>query len=775
MSTSTRSRKRTHHHFYNINPLKSAHMIKTDVMVVGGGLAGVSAAIAARDLGCEVILVEPSNVLGGQGTAGGVAGFCGDSESVNRVFGELVQRLSEHNLIAPYNPQDDRRDYDLEWCAYLLQEMVLERGIQCLLHTLAVDAQAVGGRVTCVTLATADGTLDIEPLFVIDASGRCIVPLKAGFAVEHLGLNKQLPMSLYFTLWDTHRTVRPILPPNCPVWDDDDALPMTTLHYFDSGKVEVKMKVVGFDAADPASLTQAEFFARRQMAGLIYHLLTKGYRGRRYDTYTLASVSRHIGVREARRIVGEHILTWDEITHGSVFDDAVAVGTYHIDFHWPDLMQRAGTGITTMVEPYQIPLRSMIPQNAKNLLVPGRGASGEQMAMSSFRVMTTVSQMGFACGLAAGQCIHSAKDLAQIDMERLQQAIEAGGQSLDLSSYGSYLAGDLTQHEHAFGENRPFPQCHASTLVQLRNNRFLVAYFAGAHEKAPDVGIWASERWQGRWSAPRKLAKVCDQPHWNPVLFKSPAGPLLLYFKVGPTVAAWRTWMMRSDDEGHSWSEPFELLPEDHVARGPVKNKPIILRDGTVLVPGSDERDGVWRPFVDVSHDGGLTFTSGNLLPVSDERITGNGVIQPTLWESRPNHVHMLLRSTCGYVCRADSTDGGRTWSAIYPTELRCINSGIDLVALDSNGSLALVYNPEAPTAESKGAYGPRSPLSVALSFDNGLTWPRSMDLESDKGEYSYPAIIATTRGIAISYTWQRQRVAFWHGSISKIVSSLRK
>src|SRR5690606_10272244 len=133
------------------------------------------------------------------------------------------------------------------------------------------------------------------------------------------------------------------------------------LHHFPSGKMEVKMKVVGFDAADPLSLSQAEMFARRQMAGLICHLQTKGYRQRRYENYVLASVSRHIGVREERSILGEHLLTQDEVSCGAVFADAVAVGTYHFDYHWPDRMERAGTGITTMVEPYQIPLRCLIP------------------------------------------------------------------------------------------------------------------------------------------------------------------------------------------------------------------------------------------------------------------------------------------------------------------------------------------------------------------------------------------------------------------------------
>ena len=113
---------------------------------------------------------------------------------------------------------------------------------------------------------------------VVDATGDCALAHAAGFATIHEGANKQLPMSLYFVLWDTGRPVTPFLPPGCPTWDDDESLPMTTLHVFPSGKVEVKMKVVGFDAADGQSLSRAELHARRQMMGLIYYLQTKGYR-----------------------------------------------------------------------------------------------------------------------------------------------------------------------------------------------------------------------------------------------------------------------------------------------------------------------------------------------------------------------------------------------------------------------------------------------------------------------------------------------------------------
>jgi hypothetical protein len=420
--------------------LSSAGAASPDVLVAGGGMAGAFAAIGARAGGARVLLVEPHNVLGGQGTAGGVAGFCGDTRRVNRPFEKLVAALESRGLIAPYDPAADRRGYDLEGLAYFLQELVLASGAELLFHSRAVEARAHDGRVESVLLATTSGLIEVRPKMVIDATGECLVAAAAGFETMHEPALKQLPMALYFTMWDTGRPAAPFLPEGCPIWAGDDDLPMTTLHTFPSGKVEVKMKVVGFDSTDAWSLSAAEVHARRQMMGLVHHLQTKGYRGRRLDRHVLAGVSRQIGIREGRRIVGEHVLAEAEVRRGARFADAVAVGTYHLDYHWPDRVERAGTGVTDMVPPYHIPLGALVPKGAANLLVPGRGASGDQMAMSSFRVMATCAQMGLAAGLAAADCAMRGADLASLDVSALQRRLADHGQSLDLADYGEYLA-----------------------------------------------------------------------------------------------------------------------------------------------------------------------------------------------------------------------------------------------------------------------------------------------------------------------------------------------
>ena len=305
---------------------------------------------------------------------------------------------------------------------------------------------------------------------------------------------------------------------------------------------------------------------------------------------------------------------------------------------------------------------------------------------------------------------------------------------------------------------RPFAQCHASTLVQLANGNFLAAWFGGTKEKDDDVGIWGAECKAGQWSAPRLLAKTRNHAHWNPVLHVDQDDHVYLFFKVGEKISDWETWLIESTDGGQHWSAPRELVPGDRGGRGPVKNKLITLSDGAWLAGASLERDG-WEVFVDRSEDRGATWTASALIARDSTVFTGRGAIQPTLWESAPGQVHMLVRTTCGKIGRSDSSDGGHSWSPLYATDLPNNNSGIDLARLN-DGTLALVCNPVTTG---------RTPISVLLATDNGQTWPRRLDLETDAGEYSYPAIIATGNGMAITYTWKRERIACWQGSVQQI------
>ncbi len=317
--------------------------------------------------------------------------------------------------------------------------------------------------------------------------------------------------------------------------------------------------------------------------------------------------------------------------------------------------------------------------------------------------------------------------------------------------------------DFVFGDERTFPQCHASTLLRTNDGQFLVAWFGGTHEKHDDVGIWLSKGNPKNWSAPIEIAKLREEPHWNPVLFMNPSGQIILYFKVGKVIDTWETWYMTSMDNGKTWSAAKELVDGDKGGRGPVRNKSIILSDGSWLAPASNELKGVWNAFVDRSEDQGKTWKATPFLVFNKDSIPGEGVIQPTLWESSPGKVSMLLRSSAGVICRSDSEDYGKTWSSVYKTNLPNPNSGIDLTKL-STGTLALVYN------ESGKNWGPRRPLKLALSMDNGETWPTQINLETgvDGDEFSYPAIISFNDSIALTYTWKRERIAFWIGKVTE-------
>lgn len=309
--------------------------------------------------------------------------------------------------------------------------------------------------------------------------------------------------------------------------------------------------------------------------------------------------------------------------------------------------------------------------------------------------------------------------------------------------------------DFVFEEDRPFASCHASTIVETENGDLLCALFAGTGEKNPDVGIWLSRYSDGKWSVIENVAKVNATAHWNPVLFRDARSGIHLFFKVGPEIPYWKTYWITSTDDGNTWSEATELVPGDQGGRGPVKNKPILLPDGTWLAGASTELNG-WIPFFDRSEDLGKTWMRTEDIAIDPKVLRGKGAIQPTMWEWKPGHIRALFRTTSGFLGRSDSSDGGLTWSSLEPSGLPNNSSGVDAVRVD-DGRVFLVYNPVGRN------HGSRSPLNIAVSHDNGETWKDFASLESQpRREFSYPAIVKTQDGIAVSYTWKRERVRVW-------------
>jgi len=294
-------------------------------------------------------------------------------------------------------------------------------------------------------------------------------------------------------------------------------------------------------------------------------------------------------------------------------------------------------------------------------------------------------------------------------------------------------------------EAAPFPQCHASTIVELSDG-LAAAWFGGEREGHPSVGIWFSKCVDGRWTAPVEVANGLQpdgkrHPCWNPVLFQPAKGPLLLFYKVGPSPSRWWGMLRVSEDSGKKWSEP-RRLPDGIL--GPIKNKPVQLADGTLLCPSSSEHDG-WRVHFERTSDLGTSWEKTP--PVNDKAEFG--AIQPALLLHPDGKIQAVGRTRQKRIFEVWSADAGKTWGRMTLTKLPNPNAGIDAVTL-RDGRHLLVYN----HTESG-----RSPLNVAVSVD-GREWKAALILENAAGEYSYPAVIQTKDGLVhVTYTWKRTRI----------------
>ncbi len=304
-------------------------------------------------------------------------------------------------------------------------------------------------------------------------------------------------------------------------------------------------------------------------------------------------------------------------------------------------------------------------------------------------------------------------------------------------------------------EEAPFPQCHASTIVETRGN-LVAAWFGGTREGHADVGIWTARREDGGWSKPALAADGTEDgpkrfPCWNPVLFQPREGPLLLFYKVGPSPSAWWGRLKTSDDGGRTWSAS-RRLPDGIL--GPIKNKPVQLADGTLLSGASTEHEG-WRVHLERSADGGRTWTKTD--PINDGRQ--KGAIQPCFLVHPGRRLQILCRDRNGNgtVWTSWSEDGGKTWSDLASTGLPNPNAGTDSVTL-KDGRHLLVYN-HTVRKPARGQPAGREMLNVAVSAD-GKNWKAALLLERSRGEYSYPAVIQASDGLVhVTYTWKRQRV----------------
>jgi len=300
----------------------------------------------------------------------------------------------------------------------------------------------------------------------------------------------------------------------------------------------------------------------------------------------------------------------------------------------------------------------------------------------------------------------------------------------------------------------PYPECHASTIAQTKKG-LVAAWFGGTKERNPDVCIWVSRKVNGKWTEGINVANGIQNdtlryPCWNPVLYQIPGGDLLLFYKIGPSPSTWKGFLKTSSDGGVTWSAQ-RALPEGFL--GPIKNKPVLLKNGVLLCPSSTEGKG-WQVHFEVSADNGKTWEY--IGPINGEKDAMKA-IQPSILFHKDGSLQILCRSQNRAILTSTSTDNGKTWSALQPTELPNNNSGTDAVTL-KDGRQLLVYNHVLPPG--KEVKGARTPLNVAISND-GKKWYAAAILEdSGVGQYSYPSVIQTSDGLVhIVYTWRRERI----------------
>lgn len=305
----------------------------------------------------------------------------------------------------------------------------------------------------------------------------------------------------------------------------------------------------------------------------------------------------------------------------------------------------------------------------------------------------------------------------------------------------------LVKSENIF-EQAPFQMAHSSTLVETREGTLLAAWFAGSRDRALDVSLWSSRYDGQQWSPPAEFIRGIEDsgmqryPCWNPVLFQPKFGPLLLFYKVGPSPEGWWGYITTSDNQGLTWSQP-KRLPKDFF--GPIRNKPVELPEGLLLCGSSTESAG-WRVHMEQMRSPGKDFDRTKPLNSALEI----SAIQPTILMHALDRIQILCRTKQGRIVESWSEDQGKHWTPFKRTLLPNPNSAIDAVLL-RDGRALLVYNHSTDD---------RGVLNVAISPD-GKNWEGALVLENTPGsEFSYPAVIQTRDGLVhVSYSANRQRI----------------
>ena len=435
--------------------------LRTDVVVAGGGVSGFIAAIAAARNGSQVLLIEKYGFLGGTLTAAMVtipfSVFAWGERILGGIPFEFFEKLRELGG-AVYPPLDstELRQYepgkltffdpellgtvtDPEVAKYAIMEMVLAAGVQVLLHAMVVRVKKEGNAVRSLVVETKGGQLEVEGKVFIDSTGDGDVAASAGAVVAKGNSEGKLqPPTLIFRMggvdYEKVRRFRPQFPQfmKKATANGDLDIKREDLLVFQGtprkGEVLVNCsRVYDVDGTNPFDLTRAEIEARRQNWQIATFL--RKYVPGFENAYPQDSASQ-IGIRETRRILGEYVLTEDDVLTGRKFPHRIAKNFWIIDIHNPDQpgtvikLQRRGT--TTY-----IPYECLVPLKVESLLVAGRAISTTHEAHSSIRTMGHCMAVGQAAGTAAAIMHRTGLRAHDVEIDMLQSILRAQGAIID--------------------------------------------------------------------------------------------------------------------------------------------------------------------------------------------------------------------------------------------------------------------------------------------------------------------------------------------------------
>ncbi len=408
-----------------------------DVLVVGGGAAGLAAAVSAARNGAEVLLVERCGFLGGTLTNVTLGSICGmytvdggnNIVQVARGFvSELVERLqTAGGANGPLRwLETASMPYDAPTLRLLADEMVAECGVRIAFHATAVGVAKDEGRVSLVIFEDRAGRWAARAHTVIDCTGNGDIAAHAGAAFEYDPAILQAPTTMFrFAGVDTGRaaTITRAELHACleRAVDAGLKLPRTAGGMFSPRPGVMHLNITRVSRDDPPDLMDAgdlawaEMEGRRQLA--IYQQAFRRFVPG-FETCYIADIGAEIGIRESRRVRGDYWLELDDVLNEARFDDAIACSAWPVEEHAAGRATR-----WVFLKPgtyYQLPFRMMLPGGVEGLLVAGRCASASHDAHASMRVAATCMALGEAAGVAAAFASREQIALRQIDIRAVQ-------------------------------------------------------------------------------------------------------------------------------------------------------------------------------------------------------------------------------------------------------------------------------------------------------------------------------------------------------------------